>query len=155
MVQNEKTGPNLKGVILTKNTGLEEIIGVVYPQFMNFSREAKDRALAGASRDRTGLRPLSLQNENIRGEDRRLSPISASTLANWKARDEREYAKVQISGPLSRLLGSLVERRNGWLEREDSNFEMKNSSSDVVACPNGATEPHFTTIHKPLETYEF
>jgi beta-galactosidase len=46
IVQNETTGTNLKGVILTKNTGLEEIIGVVYPQFMNFSREAKDRALA-------------------------------------------------------------------------------------------------------------
>jgi hypothetical protein len=29
------------------------------------------------------------------------------------------------------------------------------SKSDAVACPRGVEEPHFTTIHKPLETFEF
>jgi hypothetical protein len=32
---------------------------------------------------------------------------------------------------------------------------MTNSKSDAVACPRGVEEPHFTTIYKPLETFEF
>ena len=45
IVQSEKTYTDLKGVILTKNSGLTEIISAVYPQFFNFSEEAKERAL--------------------------------------------------------------------------------------------------------------
>jgi hypothetical protein len=44
-VQSEKNEQTPKGVILTKNTDLKDIIAVVYPQFTNFSAEAKERAL--------------------------------------------------------------------------------------------------------------
>ena len=40
--------------------------------------------------------------------------------------------KARISGPFSRLLGSLVERRNGWLGREDSNLRMGESKSPAL-----------------------
>ncbi len=45
VVQNEKPSPGVKGLIYTKNTGLAEIISLVYPQFVNFSLEAKERAI--------------------------------------------------------------------------------------------------------------
>jgi hypothetical protein len=45
IVQGDKTNPDLKGVIFAKSTRLEDIIITVYPQFANFSQEAKDRAL--------------------------------------------------------------------------------------------------------------
>jgi Beta-galactosidase/beta-glucuronidase len=50
MVQNGETNVNMKGVIFTTNSGLEEIISVVYPQFVNFSPEAKERALVFISK---------------------------------------------------------------------------------------------------------
>jgi hypothetical protein len=40
--------------------------------------------------------------------------------------------KARISGPFSRLLGSLAERRNGWLGREDSNLRMVESKSTAL-----------------------
>ena len=43
--------------------------------------------------------------------------------------------KAGISGPFSRLLGSLAERRNGWLGREGSNLRMAESKS--AALPLG------------------
>jgi hypothetical protein len=49
----------------------------------------------------------------------------------------------------------LARLGNRWLKGEDSNLDMTNSKSDAVACPRGAAEPHFTTIYKPLETFEF
>jgi hypothetical protein len=46
VVQDDKTiQPPPKGVILTKSTDLKDIIAAVYPQFVNFSTEAKERAL--------------------------------------------------------------------------------------------------------------
>ena len=42
----------------------------------------------------------------------------------------------------------------GWGGRI-SNLDLTNLKSDAVACPRGAAEPHFTAIHKPLETFEF
>jgi beta-galactosidase len=45
IVQNEKTPKGEKGIIYTSNTNLEEIIKTVYPQFANFSQEARERAL--------------------------------------------------------------------------------------------------------------
>lgn len=44
-VQAENTKTSLKGVIFTKHTLLTEIISAVYPKFINFSDEAKERAL--------------------------------------------------------------------------------------------------------------
>jgi hypothetical protein len=45
IVQNEKSASGEKGIIFTSNTNLEEIIKTVYPQFGNFSPEARERAL--------------------------------------------------------------------------------------------------------------
>jgi hypothetical protein len=45
IVQNDNTKNTLKGVVFTRQTGLSEIISVVYPQFVSFSEEAKERAL--------------------------------------------------------------------------------------------------------------
>lgn len=45
MVQNEKMNTVPKGMIVAKNTELESIIATVYPQFVNFSDDAKVRAL--------------------------------------------------------------------------------------------------------------
>jgi beta-galactosidase len=43
IVQNEKNDPGLTGVIYSKSDQLEDIISAVYPQFVNFSKETKDR----------------------------------------------------------------------------------------------------------------
>jgi hypothetical protein len=78
----------------------------------------------------------------------RTGRIDRETVRNL-SRDFRAY---RCRGPacLERLnLG------NGWLGREDSNLDMTNSKSDAVASPRGAAEPHFTTIRKPLGTFEF
>lgn len=50
IVQNDNPVPVSKGIILTKNPGLTEIIAAVYPQFVNFSNEAKERALLFTSK---------------------------------------------------------------------------------------------------------
>jgi beta-galactosidase len=50
IVRNEKPPNGAKGIIYTKNPDLEQIISVVYPQFANFSMEAKERALVFISK---------------------------------------------------------------------------------------------------------
>jgi beta-galactosidase len=50
IVQNEKSATGEKGIIYTSNTNLEEIIKTVYPQFANFSPEARERALIFTSK---------------------------------------------------------------------------------------------------------
>jgi hypothetical protein len=45
VVQDDKIIQVPKGVILTKNADLKDIISAVYPQFAGFSTEAKERAL--------------------------------------------------------------------------------------------------------------
>jgi hypothetical protein len=49
-VQSENAGAIPKGALIAKSTGLEEIISVVYPQFVNFSTDAKERALVFISK---------------------------------------------------------------------------------------------------------
>jgi hypothetical protein len=44
-VQGEKVMLIPKGAVLAKNSDLQDIIAAVYPQFVNFSSEAKERAL--------------------------------------------------------------------------------------------------------------
>ena len=68
MVQNEKTKSIPKGVILTNNTGLEEIIKAVYPQFINFSREAKDRALVFISKANPYIHVISKEEQSREGD---------------------------------------------------------------------------------------
>jgi hypothetical protein len=52
-------------------------------------------------------------------------------------------------------LGSLAERGNGWLVRQESNLDMTISKADALACPRGFAEPGFIRILKLLETLEF
>jgi len=50
LVQNVKPSPVVNGIVYTNNPDLEQIISVVYPQFANFSHEAKERALVFISK---------------------------------------------------------------------------------------------------------
>ncbi|MCX6327143.1 MAG: hypothetical protein NT144_10915 [Bacteroidia bacterium] len=50
VIQNEVTNSNIKGVTFTRHTSMADIISVVYPQFVNFSDEAKERALVFISK---------------------------------------------------------------------------------------------------------
>jgi hypothetical protein len=45
VVPDDKTNVTLKGAIISKKSGLPDVIAAVYPQFGNFSQEARDRAL--------------------------------------------------------------------------------------------------------------
>ncbi len=45
VVPDEKTNFTLNGAIISKKSGLADVIAAVYPQFANFSQEARDRAL--------------------------------------------------------------------------------------------------------------
>jgi hypothetical protein len=45
VVSDEKTNVTLKGAIISKKSDLADVIAAVYPQFANFSQEARDRAL--------------------------------------------------------------------------------------------------------------
>jgi hypothetical protein len=50
IVQNVKPAPGVKGIVYTITPDLEQIISVVYPQFANFSKEARERALVFISK---------------------------------------------------------------------------------------------------------
>src|SRR6478752_3091791 len=49
--------------------------------------------------------------------------------------------KAGISGPFSRFLGSLAERTNGWLGREDSNLRMVESKSTALPLGDAPIRP--------------
>jgi hypothetical protein len=95
--------------------------------------------LVGANADPWGRKPLFLAGFAIlpiRGRSTRspTTPIGWSACNSWTG-----------SAPASSAPGM-----GGW-----GGSIRTNSTSDAIACPRGATEPHFTAIHKPLETYEF
>jgi hypothetical protein len=126
-------------------------------RFKTFPAEKPIRSTVG--RAAVVIKPASAQSLSKTGifaerarDFRRFPPPPRQTRSPETKANAR---KARISGPSSRLLGNLAERRTGWLGREDSNLDRTNSKSDVVACPRGVEEPHFTTIHKPLETFEF
>ena len=68
MVQDEKTNTGLKGIVLTKSSGLVEIICVVYPQFANFSQEAKERALGFISKANPYIHVTSIIRQGREGD---------------------------------------------------------------------------------------
>jgi hypothetical protein len=76
MVQDEKTNTNIKGVIYTKNSGLAVIVSVVYPQFVNFSGEAKERALAFISKVNPYIHISSTGERKQHGDDLNLAKVS-------------------------------------------------------------------------------
>jgi beta-galactosidase len=76
IVQDEKTNTSMKGVIFTKNSGLTEIISVVYPQFVNFSEEAKERALIFISKVNPYVHVTSISQKSREGEKIKLTNVS-------------------------------------------------------------------------------
>ena len=76
IVQNEKPSPGVKGVIYTKNTGLAEIISLVYPQFVNFSQEAKERAMVFISKANPYVHIISISEQSREGDKEKQTNIS-------------------------------------------------------------------------------
>jgi len=76
MVQDENTGSGIKGVLITKNKGLAEIISVVYPQFVNFSREAKERALKFTSKMNPYVHAVTPDDQDRGGDNSKHDDIS-------------------------------------------------------------------------------
>jgi beta-galactosidase len=63
IVQDEKQPAGVKGVIYTRKIELSEIIAVVYPQFVNFSPEAKERALTFISKANPYIHPAQVNGQ--------------------------------------------------------------------------------------------
>ena len=66
----------MKGAILSKNSGLADIIAVVYPKFTNFSQEAKERALIFISKMNPFIHSASISDQNRAGDNIRQNNIS-------------------------------------------------------------------------------
>ncbi|MGC1392196.1 MAG: sugar-binding domain-containing protein [Bacteroidales bacterium] len=78
VVQNEETSADLKGAVITKNSGLTDIISVVYPKFINFSQEAKERALIFISKMNPYVHASSLTDQNLAGDTLKQNNVSYS-----------------------------------------------------------------------------
>ena len=65
----------------------------------------------------------------VAGDFRRLAPCN-SRFGSPETKSNGRNAG--ISGPISRFLGSLAERRTAWLGREDSNLRMGESKSPAL-----------------------
>jgi hypothetical protein len=57
----------------------------------------------------------------------------------WESGDKANSRKVGISGLISQLFGSLAERQNAWLGREDSNLRMVESKSTALPLGDAPT----------------
>ena len=68
IVQNENTNINFKGAVFAKSADLSAIINVVYPQFVNFSQEAKERALAFISKANPYVHISSVNDQSREGD---------------------------------------------------------------------------------------
>jgi hypothetical protein len=70
IVPDENTGTSQKGIVFTKQTGLADIIKVVYPQFAKFSPDARERALIFISKMNPSVHVLySQEGNNTPGAD--------------------------------------------------------------------------------------
>ena len=76
IVQNEKSSTGEKGIIFTSDTNLEEIIKSVYPQFANFSPEARERALIFTSKANPYVHINSESEQTKDGDNTQKSKIS-------------------------------------------------------------------------------
>lgn len=76
IVQNENTGSSLKGAIFTQHDKLADIISVVYPQFVKFSEEAKERALIFTSKVNPYVHAASTGNQNSGGDNLKKTNVS-------------------------------------------------------------------------------
>ena len=78
IVQNENAVPNanLKGAIFTKSTELADIISVVYPQFVKFSQEARERALVFISKANPYVHVSSVSEQSREGDKVKQTNVS-------------------------------------------------------------------------------
>ena len=76
IVQDEKTNVNQKGIVFTKSTSLEDIIIAVYPQFTNFSDEARERALVFISKANPYIHIVTGSKNSEEGDKSKLSDTS-------------------------------------------------------------------------------
>ena len=76
IVQDDKPAQYPKGTILTNSTGLTEIISAVYPQFVNFSAEAKERALGFISKANPYVHITTSGDRAIEGADGKPTNVS-------------------------------------------------------------------------------
>ena len=74
--QDEKDNVNLKGALLSKSSGLADIIAVVYPKFVNFSLEAKERALIFISKMNPYIHATSISDQNREGDNIKQNNVS-------------------------------------------------------------------------------
>jgi hypothetical protein len=75
IVQDAKNTSNAKGAIFTKTQDLTEIICAVYPQFVKFSPEARERALLFISKVNPYVHPLESTNNALSYEAEAGQPI--------------------------------------------------------------------------------
>jgi hypothetical protein len=75
-VQNGNAVNNIKGVIYTKNKDLAGIISLVYPGFVKFSREAKERALIFISKMNPFVHVTSTSEQNRESDKNIISNVS-------------------------------------------------------------------------------
>jgi beta-galactosidase len=78
IVQDENAVPNanLKGAIFTKSTELADIISVVYPQFVKFSQEARERALVFISKANPYVHVSSVSEQSREGDKEKQTNVS-------------------------------------------------------------------------------
>jgi hypothetical protein len=76
IVQSENTSLNPKGAVSAKSTDLSAIISVVYPQFVNFSPEAKVRALTFISKANPYVHTSSVNDQSREGDNAKQPNIS-------------------------------------------------------------------------------
>jgi len=78
IVQSENATPNanLKGAVFSKSAELEQIISVVYPQFVKFSQEARERALVFISKANPYVHASSVSEESREADKAKQTNIS-------------------------------------------------------------------------------
>jgi beta-galactosidase len=76
IVQDEKPNANLKGIVYTKSTSLEDIICAVYPQFANFSVEARERALIFISKANPYIHVITVSEQSREGDQVKKTNVS-------------------------------------------------------------------------------
>jgi hypothetical protein len=74
--QEGGTGPGIKGAIITGKSDLAGMIAVVHPAFVNFSEEAKERALIFISKMNPYVRVKSIERQNSVGEKEKIVSVS-------------------------------------------------------------------------------
>jgi beta-galactosidase len=77
VISQDTPGPaGMKGIIYTKKNELSDLIAVVYPQFVNFSTDAKERALIFISKANPYIHINSVSEQSREGNKEKITKIS-------------------------------------------------------------------------------